>query len=103
MLDPFCGCGTAIEAAHRLKRQWVGIDISRLPWTSSERNGSKDLKVPAEGIPSSLSSARKLAHEKPFAFEAWAICRLPGFAPNEKQVGDGGIDGRGRLAENRRK
>ena len=59
----------------------------------------KDLNVPAEGIPSSLVSARKLAREKPFAFEAWAVCRLPGFAPNEHQVGDGGVDGRGKLAD----
>ena len=28
MLDPFCGCGTTIHAAHNLKRNWVGIDIS---------------------------------------------------------------------------
>ena len=28
VLDPFCGCGTTIEACHRLKRRWIGIDIS---------------------------------------------------------------------------
>ncbi len=49
------------------------------------------------GIPHDLSSARKLAQDKPFDFEKWAICRIPGLAPNARQVGDGGIDGRGLL------
>lgn len=30
VLDPFCGCGTTIDAAHTLKRQWMGIDITIL-------------------------------------------------------------------------
>src|SRR6266700_1982021 len=28
VLDAFCGCGTALVAAQKLKRQWIGIDIS---------------------------------------------------------------------------
>jgi len=32
VLDPFCGCGTAIIAAHRHNRQWVGIDINKKAW-----------------------------------------------------------------------
>ena len=28
VFDPFCGCGTTIEAAHRLGRRWIGVDIS---------------------------------------------------------------------------
>ena len=28
VLDPFCGCATACVAAERLRRQWIGIDIS---------------------------------------------------------------------------
>src|SRR5207249_6836376 len=28
VLDAFCGCGTALVAAEKLKRQWLGIDIS---------------------------------------------------------------------------
>ena len=28
VLDPFCGCATALIAAEKLERQWVGIDIS---------------------------------------------------------------------------
>ena len=99
VLDPFCGCGTAIEAAHRLGRQWAGIDISPFAIDLIRNRRLKDLDVPAEGIPSSLDAARMLAREKPFAFETWAVTRLPGFAPNQRQVGDGGVDGRGKLAD----
>ena len=28
VLDPFCGCATTLVAADRLRRQWVGIDLS---------------------------------------------------------------------------
>jgi DNA modification methylase len=30
VLDPFCGCGTTIDAAQRLERKWIGIDISAI-------------------------------------------------------------------------
>ena len=29
VLDPFCGCGTTIHAAHDLGRRWIGIDVTR--------------------------------------------------------------------------
>ena len=29
-LDPFCGCGTAVQVAQKLNRQWLGIDITHL-------------------------------------------------------------------------
>lgn len=29
VLDPFCGSGTTLAVAQRLKRRWVGIDISK--------------------------------------------------------------------------
>ena len=28
VFDPFCGCATTLEAAHRLERRWIGIDIA---------------------------------------------------------------------------
>jgi site-specific DNA-methyltransferase (adenine-specific) len=30
VLDPFCGCGTAVDAAHKLGRQWIGIDVTHI-------------------------------------------------------------------------
>ena len=30
VLDPFCGCATALVSAERLERQWTGIDLSEL-------------------------------------------------------------------------
>ena len=96
VLDPFCGCGTAVEAADRLNRRWAGVDISSFA-IDLVRKRLKDESIPVKGIPADLSSARKLAREKPFEFESWAVTRLPGFAPNTKQVADGGVDGRGML------
>ncbi|MYA41066.1 MAG: site-specific DNA-methyltransferase [Acidobacteria bacterium] len=99
VLDPFCGCGTAIEAAHKLKRRWIGVDISSFAIDLIRRERMKGMKIPTKGIPQDVESARKMAREQPFAFESWAVTRLPGFAPNTKQVADGGVDGRGMLAE----
>ena len=98
VLDPFCGCGTTVEAARKLRRQWCGIDISAFAVDLVKDVRLKDPKIQTLGIPADLTGARKLAHEKPFAFESWAVTRLPGFAPNTKQQGDGGIDGRATLA-----
>jgi hypothetical protein len=28
--DPFCGCGTTIDAAEKLGRDWIGIDVTQL-------------------------------------------------------------------------
>ena len=50
-----------------------------------------------EGIPQDLAGARRLARDNHQDFEAWAVTRIPGLAPNEIKVGDGGIDGRGRM------
>ena len=93
MLDPFCGCGTTIDAARSLNRQWVGIDISSFAVdVMLERLG--DRTIPVYGIPYDLHSAKRLASDDPFGFKTWAINRLRGFVPNTKQVSDGGIDGR---------
>ena len=98
VLDPFCGCGTAIDAANRLGRRWAGIDISSFAIDLIRGKRLKDRTIPVKGIPYDLASAIKLAREQPFNFESWAVTRLPGFAPNTKQVADGGVDGRATLA-----
>ena len=98
MLDPFCGCGTTVDAARRLKRKWVGIDISAFAIDLIRDRRLHDRTISTYGIPADLVGARKLAADKPFDFESWAVTRLPGFAPNMKQRGDGGIDGRATIA-----
>lgn len=98
VLDPFCGCGTTIDAARRLNRRWVGVDISSFAIDLIREKRLKDPTIPTRGIPTDIASARKLARERPFDFESWAVTRLPGFAPNAKQIGDSGVDGRAVLA-----
>ena len=87
-------------AANKLNRKWAGIDISPFAIESvmQERFLSNGFNCKIIGAPVDLKSAIDYASEDPFAFEAWAIQRIPGLVPNERQRGDGGIDGRGILA-----
>ena len=97
VLDPFCGCGTAVHAAEKLRRHWIGIDVTPLAIRLIEKR-MKDAfskKVNVQGIPASLDSAEELARRDPFKFELWAVSLIPHLMPNKKQVGDGGIDGKG--------
>ncbi len=98
VLDPFCGCGTTVDAAQRLGRTWLGIDITyiavdlikkRLQHTFGE--GIEDT-YEVLGIPRDLASALALFSRSPFDFERWAVSLVHG-QPNQKQVGDKGIDG----------
>ena len=100
VLDPFCGCGTTAEAAWNLKRKSLGIDISPFAITRVCTDRLKNARgVSVMGLPADMQSARDLlkAKDGAFIFEHWAISCLEGFAPNDKQTGDGGIDGRGQL------
>ncbi len=99
VLDPFCGCGTTVEAAHKLGRPWLGVDISPFAIDVIRDRRLQDPSIPAYGIPYDLAGASKLAAERPFAFETCAVTRLNGFVPNTKQVADGGVDGRGTVWE----
>lgn len=101
VLDPFCGCGTTVVAAHELERRWIGIDISATAIDIIQERRLKPVGIEADtfGIPQDLASARKLASDKPFDFEAWAVSRIAGLAPNERKTGDAGVDGRGMLLD----
>ena len=71
VLDPFCGCGTTIDAARRLNRRWVGIDISAFAIDLIRDRRLQDRTIPTYGIPADLLGAHKLAADKPFDFESW--------------------------------
>ena len=100
ILDPFCGCGTAIAVAHRLKRRWVGIDITHLAVNLMKFRlltaFGEGVKAEYEviGEPTDVEGARQLAKEDPFQFQLWAL-GLVGARPMEQKKGaDKGIDGR---------
>ncbi len=97
VLDPFCGCGTTAEATYKLGRQLIGIDISPYAIRRICHDRLKDAAgLTIEGFPTDIYSAREMADDR-FLFEQWAVTTLPGFEPNDKQVGDGGVDGRGMM------
>ena len=97
VLDPSCGCGTAIDAANRLGRNWIGIDISPLAARLVRERRLKDAGIRIFGIPTDLEGARALLRSRPFDFAAWIVTSIDGLAANEVQTGDGGIDDRGRM------
>ena len=98
VLDPFCGCGTTVEAAYKLGRRFIGIDISSFAVDLIRTRRFKGIDISTEGLPRDLAGARKLAEDNKLDFEKWAITRIKGFRPNRTQTGDKGIDGRARLA-----
>ena len=97
VLDPFCGCGTTIDAANRLGRQWVGIDISPFATRLVRDRRLKDASIQIFGIPMDLEGARLLLRNNPVRLRGVVVTSVDGLAANEIQVGDGGIDGRGRM------
>ena len=110
VLDPFCGCGTAIVAAHNLDRRWIGIDITHLSIALQKYRLQDKFELVTGsdynviGEPVTVDAARALAHdpdnEGRYQFEWWALS-LIGAKPTNGQSGsrkgkkgaDRGIDG----------
>jgi len=90
VLDPFCGCGTAIAVAHKLGRRWIGIDVSptacNLMMDRMKKIGAKPRLV---GMPMTEDDLRSLA---PFEFQNWICQRLLGRV-SRRRSSDMGIDG----------
>jgi DNA modification methylase len=98
VLDPFCGCGTTIDAAQKLGRRWIGIDITYLAIDLIDKRLRHTYgdgiagTYRVHGIPQDEDGARALFAANPFDFERWAVSQVDG-QPNQKQVGDKGVDG----------
>ena len=100
VFDPFCGCGTTMEAAERLNRKWIGVDIAihavkrvarvRLIERLRLVEG-QDFTI--EGVPRNLEGAVDLWQRDPYHFQKWAVEQVDGFVTT-RRTADGGIDGR---------
>lgn len=95
VLDPFCGCGTAVSSAQKLGRNWIGIDITYLAVDLIKRRmkDSYDLVIKPIGEPTTVDEAEKLANEDPFQFQVWSVFQLGGYTTDIKKGSDRGIDG----------
>ena len=100
VFDPFCGCGTTMEAAERLNRKWIGIDIAihavkrvaRVRLIERLRL-VQDQDFTIEGVPRNLEGAVDLWQRDPYHFQKWAVEQVDGFVTT-RRTADGGIDGR---------
>jgi DNA modification methylase len=100
VLDPFCGCGTAVAVAQRLNRKWMGIDITYLAISlikhrlHSAYGESVKETYQVVGEPVSVTDAAALAVENPYQFQWWALGLVNARPVEQKKGADRGIDGR---------
>ena len=102
VLDPFCGCGTAVAVAERLGRRWVGIDITHLAISLMKYRlrdtFGDELTYDVVGAPQDVASARALAEESAhggrYQFEYWALGLVDARPAHDRRKGaDAGVDG----------
>jgi len=99
VLDPFCGCGTTVDAAQGLGRKWIGIDITYLA-INLIKNRLRDrygrrIRYKVHGEPRDLRSTEELATLDRFQFEVWALSLIEArpAKPLAPKGPDRGIDG----------
>lgn len=103
VLDPFCGCGTAVAAAEKLGRRWIGIDITHLSIALMKYRLEQmfpGIQMKIVGEPEDLGAAQQLANDDRYQFQWWALSLvrakpLGGEAGSKtgKKGADKGIDG----------
>jgi site-specific DNA-methyltransferase (adenine-specific) len=103
VLDPFCGCGTAIAAAQKLGRKWMGIDITHLSIALQKYRLEAmfpGIKFKVVGEPKDIGAARQLASEDRYQFQWWALSLIRARplggqegSKEGKKGSDKGIDG----------
>jgi DNA modification methylase len=93
VLDPMCGCGTCIAVAHKLGRQWIGIDVSptacKLMVKRMQKLGVQISEKDIVGMPKTLEEIKAM---QPFEFQNWVCEKLLARA-SVRSTGDMGIDG----------
>jgi len=91
VLDPFCGCGTTLVVAQRLKRKWIGIDVSptacKLMMARLKKQGAR---VEIVGMPTTVEDLKKLP---PFEFQNFVVAYLLLGRVSPRKSSDMGIDG----------
>jgi site-specific DNA-methyltransferase (adenine-specific) len=106
VLDPFCGCGTAVHAAQKLGRRWIGIDVTCLAISVVEKRlndafnekgkpmSEQPCQFEVHGTPKDLESAGDLAKRDKYQFQWWAVSLVEAQPFQGKKKGaDTGIDG----------
>jgi site-specific DNA-methyltransferase (adenine-specific) len=97
VLDPFCACGTTIHAAHKLNRQWIGIDVTHLAISLIEKrlkDAFPGVSFEVHGTPKDLEGAKALATQDKYQFQWWAVSLVDAVPYGGKKKGaDSGIDG----------
>ena len=98
VLDPFCGCGTAVVVAQREGRRWIGIDITHLAITLMkhrlEDTFGEEAQYQVVGEPVSPPDAEALAAQDPYQFQFWALGLVHARPAEQRKGADKGIDGR---------
>jgi site-specific DNA-methyltransferase (adenine-specific) len=92
VLDPFCGCGTAIAVAERLKRRWAGIDVTHLA-LNIVRERMKSSAFEVHGEPIDRRDAERLAHDDPTQFQWWILGRAGARPASQRKGSDPAVDG----------
>ncbi len=97
VLDPFCGCGTTVHAAQKLRRQWIGIDVTHLAIGLIERrmrDAFPGASFEVHGVPKDSAGARNLAERDKHEFQKWIVGSIGGQPYKGGQKGmDRGVDG----------
>lgn len=98
VFDPFCGCGTTIEAAQKLDRRWIGVDVTHLAISLIKlrlRDAFGDTtKYQVIGEPTTAEDAAELAETDKYQFQWWALGLVGARPVDQKKGADKGIDGR---------
>jgi len=98
VLDPFCGTGTTVIVAEKLKRKWIGVDITQLATNLVKyrlsRVPSYEMNYTVIGEPTDLSGAKELAKTDPYQFQWWTLGLVKARPAEQKKGADKGIDGR---------